>query len=105
MRPGSPFWPASTTLHVGTRAAESDGVRSAAALDNMRIYDILSRTMRLLLIPLRAPLWLVMACLLLAGIAANVALGLILLPIGLLASGFEKAFFVLREKYQKPCLS
>ncbi|KVP75558.1 hypothetical protein [Burkholderia ubonensis] len=61
--------------------------------------------MRLLQLPFRVPLWLVMGCLLLAGLAINVTLGLILFPLGLLASLLEKAYFALSERFHTPCLS
>ncbi|KWA83832.1 hypothetical protein WL29_20930 [Burkholderia ubonensis] len=60
--------------------------------------------MRLLLVSLRAPLWLVMGCLLLAGIGVNVTLGLVLAPLGLLASQLENAYFALRERLTTACL-
>ncbi|WP_157644059.1 hypothetical protein [Burkholderia ubonensis] len=46
-----------------------------------------------------------MGCLLLAGLAINVTLGLILFPLGLLASLLEKAYFALSERFHTPCLS
>ncbi|WP_157657681.1 hypothetical protein [Burkholderia ubonensis] len=45
-----------------------------------------------------------MGCLLLAGIGVNVTLGLVLAPLGLLASQLENAYFALRERLTTACL-
>jgi hypothetical protein len=58
-----------------------------------------------LLIPLRLRTWLVMGCLLLAGVGENLAAGIVIWPVAKIFCLAETVIFALRARRSSPCLN